>query len=242
MKVDVFTLFPAMFDGPLDESIVGRARRNGLLELRVRNLRDFAQDAHRTVDDRPYGGGPGMVLKPEPVFAAVESVQTSRSRIVLFSPVGRRYCQAMARELATREHLILLCGSYEGFDERICEGLAPELVSIGDFVLTNGALPAMTVIDSVVRLLPGALGAAASAQDESFGESGLLEHPHYTRPAEYRGMKVPEILLSGNHAQIAEWRREMSRRRTVRFRTASEGGRLNVNECFHHESRIVAEN
>ncbi len=218
MKVDVFTLFPSMFNGPLDASIIKRAWESGLLNLKVRDLRDFAQDAHRTVDDRPFGGGPGMVLKPEPVFTAVESVRTPAAKVILLSPSGRRYNQSKARELAGVEHLILLCGSYEGFDERIREALADEALSIGDFVLTNGALPAMVVIDSITRLLPGVLGDANSVRDESFGRDGLLEYPHYTRPAAFREMKVPEILLSGNHEEIAKWRREMARKRTAEQR------------------------
>ena len=218
MKIDVFTLFPSMFDGPLNESILKRAREKGLLELNVQNLRDFAKDAHQTVDARPFGGGPGMVLKPEPVFEAVESVQTPSTKIIMLSPSGRRHNQSKARELASEKHLILLCGSYEGFDERIREALADETLSIGDFVLTNGALPAMILIDSVARLLPGVLGDANSAGEESFGENGLLEYPHYTRPAEFRGMKVPEVLLSGNHQEIAKWRMEMSQKRTAEQR------------------------
>ena len=218
MRIDVFTLFPSMFAGPLDESILKRARARGLLELKVQNLRDFAQDAHQTVDDRPFGGGPGMVLKPEPVFEAVESVQTPSTKVIVLSPSGRRHNQNKAKELAAEEHLVLLCGSYEGFDERIREALADETLSIGDFVLTNGALPAMILIDSIARLLPGVLGDANSACEESFGENGLLEYPHYTRPAEFRGMKVPEVLLSGNHQEIARWRREMAEKRTAEQR------------------------
>ena len=218
MRIDVFTLFPSMFDGPLNESILKRAREKGLLELKVQNLRDFAQDAHRTVDDRPFGGGPGMVLKPEPVFEAVESVRMPSTKIIMLSPSGRRHNQNKAKELADEEHLVLLCGSYEGFDERIRESLADEVLSIGDFVLTNGALPAMILIDSIARLLPGVLGDANSACEESFGENGLLEYPHYTRPAEFRGMKVPKVLLSGNHQEIAQWRKEMSQKRTAEQR------------------------
>ena len=218
MKIDVFTLFPSMFDGPLNESILKRAREKGLLELKIQNLRDFAQDAHQMVDDRPFGGGPGMVLKPEPVFEAVESVQTPSTKVIMLSPSGRRHNQSKAKELAGEEHLVLLCGSYEGFDERIREALADETLSVGDFVLTNGALPAMILIDSIARLLPGVLGDAQSACEESFGENGLLEYPHYTRPAEFRGMKVPEVLLSGNHQEIAQWRREMSQKRTAQQR------------------------
>ena len=213
MKIDVLTLFPAMFAGPLDESIIQRARAGGVLDLAVHNLRDYTHDRHKTVDDRPFGGGPGMLFKPEPVFEAVEKLGGEKTRVILMSPAGRKFDQAVARELAGEEHLLLVCGSYEGFDERIRERLADDELSIGDFVLTNGALPAMVVIDAVTRLLPGVLGDDESAQDESFSR-GLLEYPHYTRPAEFRGMKVPEVLLSGNHAEIAKWRVEQAKRRT----------------------------
>ena len=213
MKIDVLTLFPAMFAGPLDESIVQRARTNGVLNLTVHNLRDYTHDRHKTVDDRPFGGGPGMLLKPEPIFEAVEKLGGAGTRVVLMSPAGRKFEQAMARELAQQAHLLLICGSYEGFDERIREGLAHDELSIGDFVLTNGALPAMVVIDAVTRLLPGVLGDDESSADESFSH-GLLEYPHYTRPAEFRGMKVPDVLLSGNHAEIAKWRAEQAKLRT----------------------------
>src|SRR5512144_2798073 len=188
MKIDVLTLFPEMFAGPLDVSIVQRARENGLLDLRVHNLRDWTHDRHKTVDDRPFGGGPGMVLKPEPIFEAVES-------------------------LAGQGHLVLLCASYEGVDERAVEALVDEELSIGDYVLTNGGLPAMVVIDAVTRLIPGVLGDEESALDESFSH-GLLEYPHFTRPAEFRGRKVPEILVSGHHAEIEKWRAEQARQRT----------------------------
>jgi tRNA (guanine37-N1)-methyltransferase len=215
MKIDVLTLFPAMFAGPLDESIVHRARKNGVLELTVRNLRDFTHDRHKTVDDRPFGGGPGMLLKPEPVFEAVESLRQPGVRVILLSPTGRKFTQAVARELAAFSHLLMVCGSYEGFDERIRSHLADDELSIGDYVLTNGALPAMVVIDAVTRLLPGVLGDDESSVDESFsaGAPGL-EYPHYTRPAEFRGLKVPEVLLSGNHAEIKKWRAEQARQRT----------------------------
>jgi tRNA (guanine37-N1)-methyltransferase len=217
MKIDVLTLFPAMFAGPLDESIVQRARTNGVLELAVHNLRDYTHDRHKTVDDRPFGGGPGMLLKPEPVFEAVEKLGGAGARVILMSPGGRKFDQAIARELSQQAHLVLVCGSYEGFDERIREGLAHDELSIGDYVLTNGALPAMVVIDAVTRLLPGVLGDDESSADESFSH-GLLEYPHYTRPAEFRGLKVPEVLLSGNHAEIAKWRAEQARLRTAERR------------------------
>jgi tRNA (guanine37-N1)-methyltransferase len=213
MKIDVLTLFPAMFAGPLDESIVQRARKSGALELTVHNLRDYTHDRHKTVDDRPFGGGPGMLLKPEPIFEAVEDLAGEKTLVILLSPAGRKFDQAIARELAQQEELLLICGSYEGFDERIREQLADDELSIGDYVLTNGALPAMVVIDAVTRLLPGVLGDDESSREESFS-ADLLEYPHYTRPAEFRGMKVPEVLLSGNHAEIAKWRAEQARQRT----------------------------
>jgi tRNA (guanine37-N1)-methyltransferase len=217
MKIDVLTLFPAMFAGPLDESIIMRARRAGLLDLNVHNLRDYAHDRHKTVDDRPFGGGPGMLLKPEPIFEAVADLAREKTRVILLSPAGRAFNQAIARELAQLDDLLLISGHYEGFDERVREQLADDELSIGDYVLTNGALPAMVIIDAVTRLLPGALGDEDSAQEESFSH-GLLEYPQYTRPAEFRGMKVPEVLLSGNHAEIARWRAEQARRRTTERR------------------------
>jgi tRNA (guanine37-N1)-methyltransferase len=212
MKIDVLTLFPEMFAGPLDVSMVARARKLGLVDLQIRNLRDWTHDRHKTVDDRPFGGGPGMVLKPEPIFEAVEALAGATTRVLMMAPTGRPFTQAIAHELATQEHLLFLCGSYEGFDERV-RTLVQDEISIGDYVLTNGGLPAMVVIDAVTRLLPGVLGDADSAQDESFSD-GLLEYPHYTRPAEFRGMKVPEVLMSGNHAEIEKWRREQARQRT----------------------------
>src|SRR5262245_64510 len=213
MRIDVLTLFPAMFAGPLDESIIRRARDSGRLTLAIHNLRDCAHDRHRTVDDRPYGGGPGMLLKPEPIFEAVESLASQKTRVILMSPAGRTFNQTIAHELALQEHLLIVSGHYEGFDERVREQLADDELSIGDYVLTNGALPVMVVIDAVARLLPGVLGDNESAADESFSH-GLLEYPQYTRPAEFRGMKVPDVLLSGNHAQIAQWRAEKARLRT----------------------------
>lgn len=213
MKIDVLTLFPAMFAGPLDESIIMRARRTGLLDLKIHNLRDYAHDRHKTVDDRPFGGGPGMLLKPEPIFEAVEAIARENTRVVLLSPAGRVFNQAIAREYAQLDDIMLVSGHYEGFDERIREQLADDELSVGDFVLTNGALPAMAIIDAVTRLLPGVLGDDASATEESFSQ-GLLEYPQYTRPAEFRGLTVPEVLLSGNHAQIAKWRAEQARKRT----------------------------
>ena len=217
MKIDVLTLFPEMFAGPLDVSIVQRARKTGLLNLRVHNLRDWTHDRHKTVDDRPFGGSAGMVLKPEPLFEAVESLGNEQTKVILLTPAGRPFSQAIARELAQDEHLLFICGSYEGVDERVREALVDDELSIGDYVLTNGGLPAMVIIDAVTRLWPGALGDDESAKDESFSH-GLLEYPHYTRPAEFRGMKVPDVLFSGHHAEIDKWRAEQARLRTARQR------------------------
>jgi tRNA (guanine37-N1)-methyltransferase len=215
MKIDVLTLFPAMFAGPLDESIIKRARAAGLLDLNIHNLRDWAHDRHKTVDDRPFGGGPGMLLKPEPLFAAIEELRRKNTRVILMSPAGRKFDQAIARELSGQKHLLLVTGHYEGFDERVREKLADDELSIGDYVLTNGALPAMVLIDAVTRLLPGVLGDEESSVDESFSCGGAgLEYPQYTRPAEYRAMRVPDVLVSGNHAEIEKWRREQAQRRT----------------------------
>jgi len=223
MKIDVLTLFPAMFAGPLDESIIKRARAEGLLDLAIHNLRDYTHDRHRTVDDKPFGGGPGMLLKPEPIFEAVEQIARDHTRVLLLTPAGRPFSQAVARELARQPHLLLICGSYEGFDERVREALADDELSIGDYVLTNGALPAMVVIDAVTRLLPGVLGDDESSHDESFSH-GLLEYPQYTRPADFRGMKVPEVLLSGNHAEIEKWRLEQAKKRTTERRPGLTNG------------------
>ncbi len=202
-----------MFTGPVDVSIIQRARKSGLLDLHVHNLRDYTHDNYKTVDDRPFGGGPGMVLKPEPIFEAVEAVAHEATRVILMSPTGRPFDQTAARNLAREERLLFICGAYEGVDERVRQELADDELSIGDYILTNGSLAAMVVIDAVTRLLPGALGDELSAMDESFSQ-GLLEYPHYTRPAEYRGWKVPPVLLSGNHAEIEKWRREQAAMRT----------------------------
>jgi len=217
MKIDVLTLFPAMFAGPLDESIIMRARKKGLLDLKIHDLRDWTHDRHRTVDDKPFGGGPGMLMKVEPLFEAVESLQREETNVILLSPGGRKFSQEIARELAKEKDLLLVTGHYEGFDERVRETLADDELSIGDYVLTNGALPAMVVIDAVTRLLPGVLGDDESSRDESFSH-GLLEYPQYTRPAEFRGMKVPDILVSGHHAEIEKWRREQARLKTKKQR------------------------
>lgn len=213
VKIDVLTLFPGMFAGPLDESIIMRARKAGLLELKIHQLRDWTHDRHKTVDDRPFGGGPGMLMKPEPLFEAVESLRRESTRVILLSPSGRKFDQAIARELAGQSDLLLVTGHYEGFDERVRETLADDELSIGDYVLTNGALPAMVIIDAVTRLLPGVLGDDQSSADESFSQN-LLEYPQYTRPAEFRGLPVPDVLVSGNHAEIEKWRREQARLRT----------------------------
>ena len=213
VKIDVLTLFPAMFAGPLDESIIMRARKKGLLDLNIHQLRDWTHDRHKTVDDKPFGGGPGMLMKVEPLFEAVESLQRAETKVILLSPSGRKFDQSIARELAQEKDLLLVTGHYEGFDERVREGLADDVLSIGDYVLTNGALPAMVVIDAVARLLPGVLGDDASSSDESFSQA-LLEYPQYTRPADFRGMKVPEVLMNGNHAEIEKWRREQAKLRT----------------------------
>ena len=217
VKIDVLTLFPELFTGPVDVSIVARARKNGLLNLQIHDLRQWTRDRHKTVDDKPFGGGAGMVLKPEPIFEAVEALAQDATHVILTTPAGRPFNQALARELAQKEHLLFICPSYEGVDERVCQTLVDDELSIGDYVLTNGGLPAMVVIDAVTRLLPGALGDEESARDESFSH-GLLEYPHYTRPAEFRGLKVPEVLLSGHHADIEKWRSEQARERTARRR------------------------
>ena len=217
MKIDVLSLFPEMFAGPLDVSMVKRARDRGLVDLRIHNLREWTHDRHKTVDDRPFGGGPGMVLKPEPLFAAVESLAVEATRVILMTPAGQPFNQAKARELAQETNLLFICASYEGVDERVVETLVDDEVSIGDYVLTNGGLPTMVVIDAITRLIPGVLGDDESALDESFSH-GLLEYPHYTRPAEFRGMAVPEILLSGHHAEIEKWRAAQSRQRTAQRR------------------------
>ena len=222
MRFDVLTLFPEMFVGPLDVSIIGRARERGLVEVRVTNIRDFATGRHRIADDYSYGGGAGMVMKPEPVFGAVEAVRCPaaagcRERVILLTPQGRRLDQAMLGELATADHLVLVCGHYEGVDERVRQSLVTDEISIGDYVLTGGELPAMVVMDGVSRLLPGVLGAVESAEKESFAE-GLLEYPQWTRPLEFRGMKPPDVLLSGNHEQVRRWRRKEALRRTLERR------------------------
>jgi tRNA (guanine37-N1)-methyltransferase len=216
IRFDVLTLFPEMFSGFLSTSIIGRAREKGLIAAEVIDFRQFSTDKHRTVDDTPYGGGGGMVLKPEPIFRAVEHLladETEKPPILLMSPQGERFTQRKAEELARHRRLVLICGHYEGYDERIRQHLATEELSIGDYVLTGGELPAMVVIDCISRLIPGVLGNESAAAEDSFS-SGLLEYPQYTRPADFRGWKVPDVLLSGNHRKIEEWRRRESIRRT----------------------------
>lgn len=218
LRFDVLTLFPGLFDGFLGESILRRAIDRGLVEVHRWNLRDWAEGRHRQVDDRPFGGGPGMVLMAPPVVAAVEAVRglaEPSGRLIALTPQGRRLDQAHVRDLAGSPRLVLLCGRYEGLDERIFEVLSPELISIGDYVLSGGEVPAMVVIDAVMRLVPGVLGDAESATDESFGASGGLEYPHYTRPRSFRGLDVPEVLLGGDHAAIARWRAGQARARTA---------------------------
>lgn len=262
MRFDLITIFPEFFAGPLDHGILRRARESGIVEVYVQDLREFTKDRHRTVDDRPFGGGEGMVLKPEPLFEAVESLlgrsigdaeqktpPDAKTAIVLMSAAGRLFRQETARRYSHLEHIILICGRYEGVDERVAEHLATEEISVGDFVLSGGELPAMLIVDAVTRLLPGALGNEASSENESFSapdmeqridefrysalssvapvkkfaesldlSCGVLDFPHYTRPAEYRGWVVPEVLLSGNHAEVAKWRRQMALEKTLRNR------------------------
>jgi tRNA (guanine37-N1)-methyltransferase len=216
MKIDFMTLFPEMFNGVLNESILKKAQEKEAVQFRIINFRDYSSNKHNNVDDYPYGGGAGMVLKPQPIFDAVEDIERqtdTKPKVILVCPQGERFTQAKAEQLATEEHLLFICGHYEGYDERIREHLVTDEISIGDFVLTGGELASMVIADSVVRLLPGVLGNEDSPVLDSYS-SGLLEHPHYTRPADFRGMKVPEVLLSGNHKRIEEWREQESLRRT----------------------------
>jgi tRNA (guanine37-N1)-methyltransferase len=217
MIVDVITLFPKMFDGPLTESMIKRAQAKKIVSIRIHNLRDYAEGKHQITDDRPFGGGPGMLMKPEPIFRAVEAIAVKDAHIILLSPKGAKLTQKKLASLSKKKRLVFITGHYEGVDARVEDHLVDEEISIGDYVLTNGALPAMVVIDGVVRLLPGALGHEQSAAHESFSK-GELEYPQYTRPAEFRGMKVPEILLSGHHAQIEKWRAQQGGARTRKSR------------------------
>jgi tRNA (guanine37-N1)-methyltransferase len=214
LSVDVLTLFPRMIAAPLEESLLGKAREKGLVRVQVTDIREFAQGKHRVTDDVPYGGGAGMVMKPEPLVAAIEAARARQpgAHVVLMSPQGRKFDQSVAQELVKREQLVFVCGRYEGVDERVMDWIDEE-ISLGDFVLSGGEFAALAVIDAVARLVPGVMGNAESVQVESFNE-GLLEGPHYTRPPEFRGLKVPEILLSGDHAKIAQWRKEQSLVRT----------------------------
>lgn len=218
MHIDILTLFPNMFSGPFTESIVKRAVDRNLVNIVIHNLRDWGMGKHKVVDDYPFGGGPGMLLKPEPLVEAIEAIEAKNDRspasVILLTPQGRVFNQAIATELAALDRLLLICGHYEGVDERVREHMINDEISIGDFVLTGGELPAMVIIDAVVRLLPGVLGSEASLQEDSH-TSGLIQYPQYTRPQSYRGWEVPEVLLSGNHAQIARWRREQSIARTL---------------------------
>lgn len=217
MRVDILTIFPGIFEGPLRGSLLGRAIGSGILDVRVHDIRDHATDRHRQVDDIPFGGGPGMVMKPEPLFAAFESLGEGDRRSILLSPAGRRLEQAAVRALAREPWLVLICGRYEGVDERVVEGLPAEEVSIGDYVLSGGEIPALVLLEAVTRLVPGVVGKEESLLEESF-EDRLLDHPHYTRPRELRGMAVPDALLSGNHAEIARWRRAAALEKTRRMR------------------------
>jgi tRNA (guanine37-N1)-methyltransferase len=244
VKIDIVTIFPLMVNAPLAEGIVARAIARGVLDVRVHDLRDFTTDRHRVVDDVPFGGGPGMVLKPEPLFAAVEAIVAQRSAetaasrrslgdssavasakaeggrraVILTSPDGERLTHAVAQRLSTLDHIVVLCGRYEGVDERVREHLATEAISIGDYVLSGGELPALVIVDAVARLIPGVVGDAASVSGDTFAREGLLDFPQYTRPAEFRGLGVPPVLLSGHHAEIEKWRREQALERTRRQR------------------------
>jgi len=217
LRFDVLTLFPGIFDGYLQQSLLKKAIDAGLVSVQLWNFRDWATDRHKSVDDTPYGGGPGMLIRCEPVYACVEAVQAAAERpgrLVMLTPQGRRLDQQLIEELAAEPRLLLLCGRYEGFDERIAEGLQPLQVSVGDFICNGGEVPAMLVIDSVIRLVPGVLGDETSAKYDSFAAAGQLEYPQYTRPREFQGMTVPEVLLNGNHQEIAKWRAEQSEKRT----------------------------
>jgi tRNA (guanine37-N1)-methyltransferase len=218
VRIDVFTIFPAVVEAPLPGSLLGRAIGAGVVDVRVHDLRQWSVDRHRTVDDAPFGGGPGMVMKPEPFFAAVESLDPDRGRVLLMSPAGRRLDQELVRALSSEPHLTILCGRYEGVDERVVDGLPAEEISIGDYVLSGGELPALVLIEAVTRLVPGVIGKEASHEQDSFSAGGLLDHPHYTRPQEFRGMAVPEVLVSGNHGEVDRWRRDAAIEKTRRNR------------------------
>jgi tRNA (guanine37-N1)-methyltransferase len=218
VRIDVLTIFPGILESPLRESLLGKAIAGGTLDVRVRDLREYATDRHRTMDDEPYGGGPGMVMMAEPVLAAVEALGGGSKRIVVLSPAGRRLDQALVRELAAEPWVVLICGRYEGIDERVVDVLGAEEVSIGDYVLSGGEIPALVVLEAVTRLVPGVIGREESHEQDSFGSDGLLDHPHYTRPVEVRGHRVPDVLLSGHHAEVERWRREAALEKTRRNR------------------------
>jgi tRNA (guanine37-N1)-methyltransferase len=220
VKIDVLTIFPGIVHGPLRESLIGKAIDAGVLDVRIHDVRDFADpsDPHRSVDDASFGGGPGMVMAPGPIFRAAESLGPGDRRNILLSPAGRLLDQALARELAIEPWLVLICGRYEGVDERVVDGLPAEEISIGDYVVSGGEIPALVLLEAVTRLVPGVIGREESHTRDSFGEAGLLDHPHYTRPRTFRGMEVPDVLLSGNHAEIERWRREAATDKTRRNR------------------------
>jgi tRNA (guanine37-N1)-methyltransferase len=218
VRVDIFTIFPGIFESPLRESLLGRAIEARLLDIRVHDIRLFAEDSHKQVDDQSFGGGPGMVMKPEPLFAAVESLGPDRGRTIVLSPTGRRFDQALARELSAEVSIVLICGRYEGIDERVVQALPAEELSIGDYVLSGGEVPALVVLEAVSRLVPGVMGKEESHEKDSFGLDGLLDHPHYTRPRVFRELEVPPVLLSGNHAAIAQWRRDAAVEKTRKNR------------------------
>ncbi len=213
MRIDILTLFPKMFSGVFEDSIIKRAQKKGKAQIEVHNLRDWSRDKHKKVDDKPFGGGPGMVIKPQPLFDAVKDLRSRSSRVILLTPQGKKLDQAAVKRLSGFKHLILICGHYEGIDERFRQKAVSDEVSLGDFVLTGGEIPAIALVDAVVRLIPGVVGDKGSLEFESFA-SGLLEYPQYTRPSDFKGLKVPAILLSGDHNKIDEWRREMALRRT----------------------------
>jgi tRNA (guanine37-N1)-methyltransferase len=233
VKIDIVTIFPRMVEAPLTEGIVGRAIASGMIDVRVHDLRDFTTDRHRVVDDMPFGGGPGMVLKPEPLFAAVEAIRAQRAAeaaasrrslgeggcaVILTSPDGEKLTHGVATRLSALDHLVILCGRYEGVDERVREHLATDAISIGDYVLSGGELPALVIVDAVARLIPGVVGDHASVSGDTFARDGRLDFPQYTRPAEFRGLGVPPVLISGHHAAIEKWRREQALERTRRYR------------------------
>jgi len=223
VRIDIFTIFPGIFESPLRESLLGRAIEARVLDIRVYDIRTFADDPHRQVDDLSFGGGPGMVMKPEPLVAAVESLGSDRGRTIVLSPTGRRFDQAFARELAAEASIVLICGRYEGIDERVVQALPAEELSIGDYVLSGGEVPALVVVETVTRLVPGVIGNWESHEQDSFGRDGLLDHPHYTRPRVFRELEVPPVLLSGNHAAIAQWRRDAAIEKSRRNRPDLSG-------------------